>query len=284
MSDYVRSSSTFFGDKDTLASGNANKIIKGSEFDTEFNSIATAVNTKYDSADRGAASGIAPLDGSSEVPAANLNLSSATEAATLTGSTVLSPGVFTDAANAWLTAEGGVVGDIANLVDPNEDAFLFWDDSAGVVDYLKLPATSGLAITTTNLNLDISGLTDYSTSTPTTADGFLMDDGGTMKRVGWNDGALLVNPVGTTTDTIGATDMNTYIRYTSASAVAVTLNTSTGKVGNFIIIEQGGAGAVTISGTATLNGALGTDPNGQYAVIMLVQVATDTWTVFGNAA
>ena len=284
MSDYVRSSSTFFGDKDGLATGNANKIIKGSEFDTEFNAIATAVNTKYDSTDRGAASGIAPLDGSSEVPAANLNIASAGEAAALTGDFLISAGVFTDAADAWATADGGTVGDIAALVDPDEDAIVFWDDGGSLLTYLTLPATSGLAITGTEINVDISGMTDFSTSTPTTSDGFLIDDGGTMKRVGINDAALIVNPVAGTSDTLGATDMNTYIRYTSGSAVAVTLNTSTGKVGNWVIIEQGGAGAVTLSGTATLNGALGTDPNGQYAVIMLVQVATDTWTVFGNAA
>lgn len=46
MSNYVKS--TNFTSKDTLPSGSALKIIKGAEFDTEFNAIATAVSTKAD--------------------------------------------------------------------------------------------------------------------------------------------------------------------------------------------------------------------------------------------
>lgn len=47
MSNY--SKSTNFTSKDALASGNPLKIVKGSEFDTEFNAIATAIATKLDS-------------------------------------------------------------------------------------------------------------------------------------------------------------------------------------------------------------------------------------------
>lgn len=46
MSNYVKS--TDFAAKDALASGNAGKIVKGTEIDTEFNNIATAVATKAD--------------------------------------------------------------------------------------------------------------------------------------------------------------------------------------------------------------------------------------------
>jgi len=48
LTDYVKS--TNFTSKDSLPSGNALKIIKGTEFDVEFNNIATAVGTKADSA------------------------------------------------------------------------------------------------------------------------------------------------------------------------------------------------------------------------------------------
>lgn len=47
MTDYTKS--TNFTSKDTLPTGSALKIIKGAEFDTEFNAIATAIATKYDS-------------------------------------------------------------------------------------------------------------------------------------------------------------------------------------------------------------------------------------------
>jgi hypothetical protein len=48
MSNYTKS--TNFATKDTLPSGDANKIVKGTEIDTEFNNIATAISTKPDSA------------------------------------------------------------------------------------------------------------------------------------------------------------------------------------------------------------------------------------------
>lgn len=46
MSDYTKS--TNFASKDSLAIGNPLKIVKGTEIDTEFNNIATAVATKAD--------------------------------------------------------------------------------------------------------------------------------------------------------------------------------------------------------------------------------------------
>ena len=48
MTDYTIT--TDFGAKDSLPSGNAAKVIKGSEFTTEFTNIKTAVNSKADSA------------------------------------------------------------------------------------------------------------------------------------------------------------------------------------------------------------------------------------------
>jgi hypothetical protein len=46
LSDYTKA--TNFASKDSLSSGNPLKIVKGTEIDTEFNSIATAVATKAD--------------------------------------------------------------------------------------------------------------------------------------------------------------------------------------------------------------------------------------------
>ena len=48
MSDYTKS--TDFASKDSLPSGNAAKIVKGTEIDTEFNNIATAIATKANTA------------------------------------------------------------------------------------------------------------------------------------------------------------------------------------------------------------------------------------------
>ena len=49
MTDYIKT--TDFAAKDTLPSGDTNKVIRGSEFDAEFNAIETASATKADTAD-----------------------------------------------------------------------------------------------------------------------------------------------------------------------------------------------------------------------------------------
>lgn len=48
MSNYIKS--TDFAVKDLLVSGNPEKLVKGSEINTEFNAIAAAVNSKSDKA------------------------------------------------------------------------------------------------------------------------------------------------------------------------------------------------------------------------------------------
>ena len=48
MSNYTKA--TNFASKDSLASGNPLKIVKGTEIDTEFNSISTAISSKTDNA------------------------------------------------------------------------------------------------------------------------------------------------------------------------------------------------------------------------------------------
>ena len=60
MSNYTKS--TNFTAKDALPSGDSGKIIRGSEFDTEFVAIQTAVATKTDKAVPSAAGNIATLD------------------------------------------------------------------------------------------------------------------------------------------------------------------------------------------------------------------------------
>ena len=46
MTDYTKT--TNFTAKDSLPSGDSGKVIRGSEFDTEFTAISTAVATKAD--------------------------------------------------------------------------------------------------------------------------------------------------------------------------------------------------------------------------------------------
>ncbi len=104
MSDYTQV--TDFSAKDGLSSGDPEKLILGSDVDGEFGAIATAIATKYDSAD----------------------LASQAQAEAETDNTVL----LTPLRLAqWADANGGMVGDIQALADPNADTLLGWDDSAG---------------------------------------------------------------------------------------------------------------------------------------------------------
>jgi len=82
MSNYTKT--TNFGAKDTLPSGDSQKIIRGTEFDTEFNNIATAVATKLE------------VDGSN-----NLAISGTFSATKIipTGGTAAGNGLYLPAAN-----------------------------------------------------------------------------------------------------------------------------------------------------------------------------------------
>ena len=51
MSDYTIQVS--WSGKDGLADSDPNKVISGSDFNTEFSAVQTAVNSKYDSTDLG---------------------------------------------------------------------------------------------------------------------------------------------------------------------------------------------------------------------------------------
>jgi hypothetical protein len=60
MSDYTKS--TNFTAKDALPTGDTNKIIRGADFDGEFNNLVTAVATKTDKIVPSAAGNVATLD------------------------------------------------------------------------------------------------------------------------------------------------------------------------------------------------------------------------------
>jgi hypothetical protein len=85
-------------------------------------------------------------------------------------------------------------------------------------------------------------------------------------------------------------DADSYIQFTSGSAVAFTIpaNASVAfPVGTVLVIEQNGAGAVTFTPDTgvTLHsrgGALATA--GQYAVAQAKKVATNIWTIIGDVA
>lgn len=126
MADYTVT--TDFSVKDALSPGDPDKLIVGAEFDTEFDNIATAIATKYDSTDL----------------ASQAQAEAGTDNATL----------MTPLRNQqWADDNGGMVGDIQALADPGADRILFWDDSAGAVASL----TAGTNLTISGTQIDASG-------------------------------------------------------------------------------------------------------------------------------
>jgi hypothetical protein len=138
MVDYTKT--TNFGAKDSLASGNANKVVQGSEFDTEFDAIVTAVASKYDSDDLA---------------------NQATAEAGTSNTTLMTPLRTQQWGEEWAGENAGIVGDLQALADPNADRVFGWDDSAGAAIGFSLG--SGLTFSGTTIQTTISPLTAIGT-------------------------------------------------------------------------------------------------------------------------
>ena len=87
---------------------------------------------------------------------------------------------------------------------------------------------------------------------------------------------------------LGTGDASEYLRTTSATAVTAAIppqSSVTWAADTEIIIEQAGAGKVTISGGTgvTLNyNSTSPSTSDQYAVIGLKRVSQNVWTLFGD--
>jgi hypothetical protein len=88
MSNYTKA--TDFAAKDSLPSGNANKIVRGTEINTEFAAIQTAVNSKADLASptfTGTLTAVTLAVTGNETVGGTLTVTGALEAASLDGGT-----------------------------------------------------------------------------------------------------------------------------------------------------------------------------------------------------
>ena len=89
-----------------------------------------------------------------------------------------------------------------------------------------------------------------------------------------------------TSYTLVLTDAQKYISLDNASAISLTVPTNASvafKIGTQIIIEQRGAGQVTVDNAGvTVNADPGKKITAQFRTAALVKTATDTWTLFGS--
>lgn len=87
--------------------------------------------------------------------------------------------------------------------------------------------------------------------------------------------------------TIDSEDETSIIRFTSDSAVTVTVPsnaTEALEVGYIVHLHQEGAGTVTVEGEAgvTVNAGSSLSSRNQYSALSLFKLATDTWVVVGD--
>ncbi len=199
-------------------------------------------------------------------------------------------------AGAGVTVQSGQI--VLLYVDSTLDNVFAIDSSvsasetqAGVIEIAtQAETTTGLddlrAITPLKLKVaqDLSQLTAKEGNALASGDLMRWRDigSGLDEAMAFSDAGIPVNIIAGATDTLGTGDVNRWNRYTSASAVAVTVDTGFGKVGNFMLIQQQGTGKVTLSGTATLEAANGVATAKQNSVIVLFRTVADTWAVYGD--
>ena len=171
MTNYTKS--TNFATKDALASGNALKIVKGTEIDTEFNNIATTVATKADLASP-------TFTGTVTIPTLTVTTalsvtgtSTLTGVATLTSQPILSSltaskPVFTDASKG-LVSTGTLSADQGGTGVANNAAMTV--TGSGNFAYTRtLTATTNVTFPTTGTLATLAGtetLTNKTLTSPT---------------------------------------------------------------------------------------------------------------------
>jgi len=305
MSDYTPT--TDFSVKDNLAPGDSEKLIIGSDLDTELDAIAVAVATKYDSGD---------LASQAQAEAETLN------------TVLITPLRLAN----WSDQNGGLVGEIIELADPAADGLLGWDDSASadanvifftpgtglaisgteiILSFLGLEALvdpdadqgvmwddsagamafagAGLGLSydaTPDLNVDIANATELAV-TPSYNDEVLISDGGVIKRI---DVATFQNLRQSTTEADDYTavigDQGGLVQMSKGTATTFTIPLHAAVAFTddaIIVVRQIGAGTVTIAhaGTITSPGSLLTLGQ-QYDQVVCHRTAEDVWHCTGG--
>ncbi len=148
MSDYTKT--TDFAAKDSLPSGDTGKIIKGAEFETEFDAISTAITTKADITGP-------TFTGTVTIPTVDIN-AGAIDGTTI-GASTAAAGSFTNlTANGTVNFNGATISNLGTITTANLDG--------GTVDNVVVggatPAAGTFTVLTANTsftsgNVDING-------------------------------------------------------------------------------------------------------------------------------
>jgi cytoskeletal protein CcmA (bactofilin family) len=258
MTNYTKT--TDFASKDTLPSGNANKIVKGTEIDTEFNNIATAVATKADSASPTFTGVISVPDGSASAPSIT-NTGDTNAGLFFSAADTLA---FTAGGTAQFTMADGVIAPVTdNDIDLGTSSIKFKDFYIDGIAYLDAINLNGTAITSTAAEINIlDGVTSTAAElnildgvTSTTAELNILD-GVTSTAAEIN----LLDGVTATTTELNYNDTGASVGTVVASkVVTVDANKDVASFRNITLTGELDAGSLDISGDADIDGTLETD-------------------------
>jgi hypothetical protein len=230
MTNYTKS--TNFATKDALASGNALKIVKGTEIDTEFNNIQTAVATKADSASP-------TFTGTVTIPTLSVSgTSTLTGVATLTVQPILSSltaskPVFTDASKGLVST--GTLGADQGGTGVANNAAMTVTGSGNFAYTRTLTASTNVTFPTTGTLATLAGSETFTNKTLTSP-----VIGGTPTGVGvLTSGTAVASTSGTSIDFTG---LPSWVKRVTVLFQGVSSN------GTNSFLIQIGSGSVTTTG------------------------------------
>ena len=195
MANYTKT--TDFAAKDTLPGGDTNKVVRGSEFETEFDAISTAIATKSDTAGP-------TFTGTTTIPTADINGGNID--GTVIGASSAAAGTFTNLVATSADMNGGTV-----------DGATIGGSSAGAGTFTNLTASG-----TVNFN----GATVSNLGTITTAN----LDGGTADNIvigGSTAAAGTFTTLAASSATVGGATVLTSVAFSDLQAGAVTTSGET---------------------------------------------------------
>ena len=234
MTDYTKT--TNFTAKDSLPSGNANKIVKGSEIDDEFDNIATAVATKS-------------------------NIASPTFTGTVTGPTIVATTAFVPDA-----ADGAALGttslEFSDLFLADGSIIYFGADQDTTITHV---ADTGLLINSTRqlqfgdsgtyIHQSADGVLDLVSDTEIEINATTIDINGNLDL----SGTLTMGSAAISEADIEQIDDLTAGTVTASKAVVVDSNKDIGSFRNITLTGELDAATLDISGNADIDGTLEAD-------------------------
>jgi len=233
MSNYTQT--TNFATKDALASGNPLKVVKGTEINTEFANIATAVATKADLASP-------TFTGTVTIPTLAVTGIATLTAQPILSSLTASKPVFTDASKGLVST--GTLGADQGGTGVANNAAMTVTGSGNFAYTRTLTGTTNVTLPTTGTLATLAGSETFTNKTLTSP-----VIGGTPTGVGVLTSATAV--ASTSGTSIDFTGIPSWVKRITVMFDGVSTN------GSSYLLVQIGAGSIDATGYASTNGTIG---------------------------